>query len=160
MQKATMNIVAPRHYMRPGALRRAVLLADRGVAVKRIIPVPILVALDEAHLAKDAHLTYGAQFETGPSAAREADTQRGFVARGCAYVAMMLSPSKQAYLYEHVMSLEDIVRYGRGPVSQFEIDRAELFDHVQGGNRAELLGVKVAHVAGGELEFEPLRDHA
>jgi hypothetical protein len=160
MQKAAMKIVAPQKYMRPGALRRAVLLADRGVLVKRVIPVPILVALDEAHLAKDAHLTYGVQFETGPSADREAEIQRGFVARACAYVAMMLSPSKQAYLYENVMSLEDIVRYGRGPVSQFEIDRAELFDHVQGGNRAELLGVKVAHDKVLEIEFEPLRDHA
>jgi hypothetical protein len=155
-----MKIVAPNHYMRPGALRRAVLLADRGIAIKRVIPVPILVAMDEAHLAKDAHLTYGVQFETGPSAAREAEIQRGFVARSCAYVAMLLSPSKQAYLYEHVMSLEDIVRYGRGPVSQFEIDRAELFDHIQGGNRAELLGVKVFHDQAIEVQFEPLQDHA
>jgi hypothetical protein len=156
-----MKIVAPKHYMRPGALRRAILLADRGISIKRVIPVPILVAMDEAHLAKDAHLTYGVQFESGPSSAREAEIQLGFVARGCAYAAMLLSPSKQAYLYEHVMSLEDIVRYGRGPVSRFEIDRAELFDHVQGGNRAELLGVKVFHDQGvPQIEFDPLQDHA
>jgi hypothetical protein len=149
-----MKIVAPKLYMRPGALRRSVLLADRGVAVRRVIPVPILVALDEAHLAKDAHLMYGVQFESGPSA------ERGFVARACAYAALMMSPSQQAYLYEHVMSLEDIVRYGRGPVPQFEIDRAELFDHVQGGNRAELLGVKVFHDKVLQFEFDPLQDHA
>lgn len=149
--------------MRAGALNRGVLLVDRGVTVRRVIPVPVLIALDEAHLARDAHLTYGVQFESGPMSIHEANVQRGFVARACAYVALMLSPSKQAYLYENVMSLEDIVRFGRGPLSQFEIDRAELFDHVQGGNRAELLGVKIFHdqvIKVARTEFDPLQDHA
>ena len=128
-----MKIVAPRQYMRGGALRRAVLLADRGVAVRRVIPVPILVAMDEAHLARDAHLTYG---HDGMSAAQE----RGFVARACAYAATIMSPSQQAFLYEHVMPLDQIVRDGAQPTTRFEVDRAELFDAIQGGNRARMLG--------------------
>lgn len=164
-----MKILSPQHYMRTGALRRSVLLADRGIALRRVIPVQILVALDEVHLAKDAHLTYGIQFDTGPCADREREVQLGFVARGCAYAAMLMRPNQQAYLYEHVMSLEDIIRYSKKPVSQFEIDRAELFDHIQGGNRAKLLGVEVSHIPKNvshipnnvsRFDFYPLYDRA
>lgn len=151
-----MKIVAPKTYMNARALNRNVMLVDRGVAVRRVIPVAVLVAMDEAHLARDAHLTYGVQHETGPMAVVEREIQRGFVARACAYAATIMSPSQQAFLYEHVMPLDQIVKDSRLPLTQFEIDRAELFDHIQGGNRAKMLG-KMPPM---EPEVHPHLDHA
>lgn len=143
-----MKIVPPQKYMNARELHRNVVLVDRGVGVRRVIPVPILIALDEPRLARDAHLMYGVQ--------HDGVADRGFVARAVAYAAIMMSPSQQAFLYEHVMPLDQIVRDGRLPTTQFEIDRARLFDQLQGGNRAEMLG----EAAQPEESVHPHMDHA
>ena len=138
-----MTVIRPPKLMRAGSLQRAVLLVDRGVKVLRVIPVPVLLAIDEKDLVLDAHLCYAVRHVTGLAAVAERTKQYGFVARACAYAALMLSPAKREYVYEHVMSLADIVRYSEGiPTTAFERYRAETFDAIQGGNRSKLLGVR------------------
>jgi hypothetical protein len=147
------RVVTPVRTLRPGPLTRAVLTVDRGVIMRRVIPVPVMVALDERHLFADAHLCYGADDDAS------ADV-RGFRARALVYAALTLSPDKQRYLYDHVMSLDAIVRDAAlVPATRFERDRAELFDAIQGGNRAELLGVRPSALREAS-RFEPLMDHA
>lgn len=131
-----VTIVPPARTLRAGPLNRAVLTVDRGIVLRRVIPMPVMIALDERHLFMDAHLCYG------ESADSPADL-RGFKARALAYAAMTLSPSKARYLFDSVLPLEAVIRDSAlVPVSQFEMDRAELFDAIQGGNRAALLGVR------------------
>jgi hypothetical protein len=150
------KVVPPVRTLRAGALNRAVLTVDRGVVLRRIIPVPVMIALDERHLFMDAHLCYG-------ESADEIVDLRGFKARALAYAAMTLSPSKARYLLDAVMPAEAIARDAAlVPVTQFELNRAELFDAIQGGNRATLLGVRATdlRVAKKPLEYEPHMDHA
>lgn len=131
---AKTAIVPPLRTLRPGALSRAVLAVDRGCRLCRVIPMPVMIALDEPHLIMDAHLCHGGI---------EGDALLGFKARACAYAATTLSRDKQRFLYDNVMSLEDIVRAAElVPLSPFEVGRAELFDAIQGGNRAVLLGAR------------------
>ncbi len=126
--------IPPQRLLRPGALKRAVLFVDRGVIMRRVIPARLLFDLDELDLIHDAHLCYGLQ--------RESDYALvpGFRARAVAYAALLMPPEKHDFLYRHVMPLHDVVRFARGQVSTFEMERAELFDHVQGGDRSSLYG--------------------
>lgn len=133
----------PRKLMRPGVLKRAVLVVDRGLEVRRVVPVKLAVELDEPWMTSDAQLCYGVQHVDGPAAKAEALTLLGFRARACAYAALLLSPDKRQYLYDYAMPLADILEHARTvPVTDFERDRAELFDLLQDGNRAALLGVR------------------
>lgn len=148
------KVVPPVRTLRAGALNRAVLTVDRGITLRRVIPVPVMIALDERHLFMDAHLCYG-------ESADEIADLRGFKARALAYAAMTLSPSKARYLFDNVMTLEAIVRDAATvPASQFELDRAELFDAIQGGNRATLLGVRPTDLRVAGVPAEPHMDHA
>jgi len=125
-----LPISAPLRTLRPGPLSRALLLVDRGETVRRVIPVPIMIALDEPQLLTDAHLCHGGDFD------------RVFTARAAAYAAFLLSPEKRRFLFDNFMTLEDMTDLVRSkPASSSELARAELFDAVQGGNRASLLGV-------------------
>ena len=148
-------VVPPLRTLRAGPLKRAVLTVDRGAVLRRVIPVPVMIALDERHLFMDAHLCYGESTDLD---------LRGFKARALAYAAMTLSPSKARYLFDSVLALETVVRDAAAvPVSQFEMDRAELFDAIQGGNRASLLGVRTTElkvIMTKPAEYEPHMDHA
>lgn len=120
--------------MRVGALVRAVQLVDRGAAVRRVIPMPVMVALDEPALILDAHLCF-APSEGEPIPA-------GFVARATAYAAFILSPEKRRFLLDSCLSLDELIRASAAePPTPHERARAELFDAVQGGNRAALFGL-------------------
>lgn len=132
------GLVSCQRPMRPGTLKRTVLLADRSTVFHRVIPVPMLIAMDEPGLILDAHLCYGT------TAGVRTEDMAGFFARACAYAACLVSPEKQSFIYDNVMSLEEIMRYNDNiPISSFEWDRAELFDAIQGGNRLSLLGKKI-----------------
>lgn len=133
----------PPKLLRPGVLKRTVLLVDRGLEVRRIVPVKLAMEIDEPWMTSDGHLCYGVQHVEGPAARAEALTLVGFKARACAYAALLLTPDKRRYLYEYVMSLDDILKHARTvPLTDFERDRAELFDLLQDGDRAGLLGVR------------------
>ena len=138
-----MAIVSrPPKLLRPGVLKRTVLLVDRGLEVRRVVPVKLAMELDEPWMTSDAHLCYGVQHLEGPAARAEALTLLGFRARAVAYAAILLRPDKRQYLYDYAMPLADILEHARTvPVTNFERDRAELFDLLQHGDRSALLGV-------------------
>jgi len=111
------------------ALRRVVKTIDSGVVIRRVIPVPVLLAIDEQSLVFDAHLTYALR-DTGPVVEQQL---MGFKARACAYALEVLSPSKRAFVLEHVMTEEDILRWHRElPVTDHERWRARVVDSTQG----------------------------
>lgn len=119
------------------ALAAAVARVDGEGPVRRIAPIAFLVEVGEPELALDAHLCFT------PGVAGRLD-ERGFRARGCAYLALLLPHEKRLHLFDAVMSLDDIVAHGRtADVTPFERRRAAIFDAVQGGGRAALLESRV-----------------
>jgi len=139
--------------MRPSALARAVQLVDRGAFVRRVIPIPVMIALDEPALLMDAHLCFGvSEGEAVPP---------GFAARATAYAAFLLSPEKRRFLFDSHLSLDDIMRVSADePPTAHEIARAELFDAVQGGTRAVLLGMSETDLVLRTVREQPHMDHA
>ena len=126
------GIRAPSIPLSPQALRRVVTTVDaahmRDLPLRRVIPIPVLVAIDERALIYDAHLTY-AVIEPG------ADIEHrlmGFRARACAYALEIMPPEKRHVVLDHVMSAADILRWHRElPVSEHERWRAGVVDRTQ-----------------------------